>query len=65
MLVFCIYGNLVYADDAWRHVNITQGQVRGRIVPEDGVYAFYNIPYATAPTGSNRYKVFLTKFYIS
>ncbi|CAH1643313.1 unnamed protein product [Spodoptera littoralis] len=56
VLVFCIYVNLVYADDVWRHVNITQGQVRGRMVPEGGVYAFYNIPYATAPTGSNRYK---------
>lgn len=43
-------------DDEWRLVNTPQGPVRGRREP-DGIYAFYNIPYATAPTGENKFKV--------
>lgn len=49
-----LFLSLVLAKE-WRLVNITQGPVRGRL--EDGVYSFYNIPYATAPTGTDRFKV--------
>ncbi|XP_026726278.1 uncharacterized protein LOC113492798 [Trichoplusia ni] len=39
----------------WKEVRISQGVLRGRKDPE-GPYAFYNIPYATAPIGADRYK---------
>nr|ARM65392.1 putative antennal esterase CXE21 [Ectropis obliqua] len=39
-----------------RVVRITQGPVRGYKDPDSGVYFFQGIPYATAPTGPNRYK---------
>ncbi|CAH0600425.1 unnamed protein product [Chrysodeixis includens] len=39
----------------WKEVRIAQGVLRGRKDP-DGPYTFYNIPYATAPTGPDRYK---------
>ncbi|KAJ8734928.1 hypothetical protein PYW08_014178 [Mythimna loreyi] len=46
-----------YCDDSeWRQVRIQQGEVRGRKDPEGGLYAFLNIPYATAPTGTDRFK---------
>lgn len=51
----CLVLSLVLADEEWRLVNITQGPIRGRL--EDGVYSFYNIPYASAPTGTDRFKV--------
>lgn len=41
-----------------RVVQIDQGPVRGYRDPDRNLFAFYNIPYATAPTGRNRYKVF-------
>lgn len=41
-----------------RVVLIEQGPVRGYREPERNLYAFYSIPYATAPTGRDRYKVF-------
>ncbi|CAG9782832.1 unnamed protein product [Diatraea saccharalis] len=39
-----------------RIVQISQGPVRGYKDPEYGVYTFFGIPYATAPTGLDRYK---------
>ncbi|KAJ2943843.1 hypothetical protein O0L34_g8170 [Tuta absoluta] len=39
-----------------RTVVIDQGPVIGYKDPEGGLYVFYNIPYATAPTGRDRYK---------
>ena len=47
----------VLADEEWRTVPTAQGPVRGRIHPSGGLYAFYNIPYATAPAGDNKFKV--------
>ncbi|XP_050673224.1 esterase-6-like [Leptidea sinapis] len=46
----CVRG----ADDLT--VNLTQGNVRGHLDPDGGFYAFYGIPYATAPTGDNKFK---------
>ncbi|KAJ8733881.1 hypothetical protein PYW07_014432 [Mythimna separata] len=37
-------------------VTTTQGVVRGRLHPYEDMYAFYNIPYATAPTGDHKFK---------
>ena len=48
---------LVIGQEDWRLVNIAQGPVRGRLDPEGGLHVFYNIPYATAPTGADRFKV--------
>ncbi|XP_013148740.1 PREDICTED: venom carboxylesterase-6-like [Papilio polytes] len=44
------------AKEAWL-VNTDQGPVRGYKAPGDDVFVFYGIPYATAPTGRNKYKV--------
>lgn len=38
-------------------VKTAQGAVRGYKDPEHSLFAFQSIPYATAPTGHNRYKV--------
>ncbi|KPJ21462.1 hypothetical protein RR48_00019 [Papilio machaon] len=40
-----------------RQLNIAQGPVRGYKEAGDDVFVFYGIPYATAPTGPNKYKV--------
>ncbi|XP_045770135.1 esterase FE4-like [Maniola jurtina] len=37
-------------------VNIEQGPVRGYKPPQGGLYVFYNIPYATAPTGLEKFR---------
>ncbi|KPJ13741.1 Para-nitrobenzyl esterase [Papilio machaon] len=39
-----------------RQLNIAQGPVRGYKDAGDDVFVFYGIPYATAPTGPNKYK---------
>ncbi|CAG4963468.1 unnamed protein product [Parnassius apollo] len=39
-----------------RLVNIAQGPVRGYKSQNDNLYAFYGIPYATAPTGDHKFK---------
>uniref|UniRef100_A0A2A4J489 Carboxylic ester hydrolase n=1 Tax=Heliothis virescens TaxID=7102 RepID=A0A2A4J489_HELVI len=44
------------ADDEWREVRTAQGPVRGRKHPTEDIYTFYNIPYATAPTGQDKFK---------
>lgn len=40
-----------------RLVHTTQGPVVGYKEPGDNVFVFHGIPYATAPTGENKYKV--------
>ncbi|XP_050673223.1 esterase 6-like [Leptidea sinapis] len=37
-------------------VKLKQGYVQGYLDPDGGFYAFYGIPYATAPTGDNKFK---------
>ncbi|XP_059049034.1 para-nitrobenzyl esterase-like isoform X2 [Achroia grisella] len=37
-------------------VRISQGSVRGYKNPESGIFEFYGIPYAKAPTGQNRFQ---------
>ncbi|XP_063834763.1 esterase FE4-like [Ostrinia nubilalis] len=41
---------------AERVVRISQGPVRGYKDPEHDLFEFYGIPYATAPTGPNKFK---------
>lgn len=57
-LVLCfVTPNIGYRDDP-SYVMTSQGPVRGQ-KESDGVYTFYNIPYATAPTGEDKFKVIL------
>ena len=55
MVLLCV--TAVLADDEWREVETTQGPVRGRRHPSEDLYTFFNIPYATAPVGVDKYKV--------
>ncbi|GBP72736.1 Esterase B1 [Eumeta japonica] len=43
-------------DDGSRVVRIAQGPVRGYKYPNGDFYAFYGIPYATAPTGPLKFR---------
>nr|ARM65393.1 putative antennal esterase CXE22 [Ectropis obliqua] len=62
LLFWCIVVSLALgarSDDSGsdvRDVKTSQGTVRGHKNPDHGVYAFYSIPYATTPTGSQRFK---------
>ncbi|XP_068628354.1 esterase FE4-like [Battus philenor] len=42
-------------DEEVRLVNIAQGPVRGYKKPGDDVFVFYGIPYATAPSGTQKF----------
>lgn len=42
--------------DEWWQVDIAQGPVRGQRLADKDLYVFYNIPYATAPTGEHKFK---------
>lgn len=56
ILVLCAVSLSIQNEADFKVVNISQGPVRGRKDP-DGIYVFYNVPYATAPTGDNKFKV--------
>uniref|UniRef100_A0A2A4JGH7 Carboxylesterase type B domain-containing protein n=1 Tax=Heliothis virescens TaxID=7102 RepID=A0A2A4JGH7_HELVI len=55
-LVIYVFAVLVHSEGSSRIVTIDQGPVRGRMDPGGGLYVFYNIPYATVPTGTDRFK---------
>ncbi|XP_026726284.1 uncharacterized protein LOC113492805 [Trichoplusia ni] len=57
-VVVCITeGRQLPGDEDWLELDTPQGPVRGRRDPNaNHLYAFYNIPYATAPVGENKYK---------
>ncbi|XP_034827854.1 esterase FE4-like [Maniola hyperantus] len=57
-IYFCACGFLVsvICEPASRLVNIYQGPVKGYMAPEGGVFVFYGIPYATAPTGPQKFR---------
>ncbi|CAH0600334.1 unnamed protein product [Chrysodeixis includens] len=45
------------SDEDWLELDTPQGPVRGRRDPDaDHLFVFYNIPYATTPTGENKFK---------
>ncbi|KAJ8733878.1 hypothetical protein PYW07_014429 [Mythimna separata] len=54
--VFLLCVTAVLADGDWLEVEIEQGPVRGAKDPNGDLYSFYNIPYATGPTGENKFK---------
>lgn len=57
VFVLCTFAILVQSAADYRDVPIAQGTVRGHLDPIHDLYVFYNIPYATAPTGPDRFKV--------
>ncbi|CAH2093602.1 unnamed protein product [Euphydryas editha] len=54
-IVVCTYIALVMSNEMWRIINIDQGPVKGYRATE-GHFVFHGIPYATAPTGPNKFK---------
>ncbi|CAH0698872.1 unnamed protein product [Spodoptera exigua] len=55
LLILCVVTCSSENDDDWKLVHTVQGPVRGRKDP-DGMYVFYGVPYATAPTGEDKFK---------
>ncbi|KAL0832243.1 hypothetical protein ABMA28_001693 [Loxostege sticticalis] len=58
MLVILLAFGLIGAmrADSSKLVNLTQGPVLGYKAQDAGVFEFYGIPYAAAPTGKDRFK---------
>nr|CAJ2313416.1 Carboxylic ester hydrolase [Metisa plana] len=56
MAVSALCAWVVAEERASRVVSTTQGPVRGYRRPHTSYYAFYSIPYATAPTGHQKFK---------
>ncbi|XP_021184119.2 para-nitrobenzyl esterase [Helicoverpa armigera] len=57
LLWWCVGFLLVSAKkDEWLEVQTAQGPIWGRKNTIDKIYAFYNVPYATAPTGEDKFK---------
>ncbi|XP_047032300.1 cholinesterase 1-like [Helicoverpa zea] len=54
IVIFCV--TAVLADEEWLEVATAQGPVRGQKHPNGELYVFYNIPYATAPKGEDKFK---------
>ncbi|XP_047535121.1 cholinesterase 1-like isoform X5 [Vanessa atalanta] len=51
-----LIGNVLSEETESRVIVTAQGPVRGYKDPIDDVFAYYGIPYATAPTGSQKFK---------
>lgn len=62
VLVCCILLPSIYASDEYVVVQSESGPIRGKsaitLFEDKQYYAFKGIPYAEAPTGVNRFKVF-------
>ncbi|XP_045761403.1 juvenile hormone esterase-like [Maniola jurtina] len=57
LVVFCcLYTVILCNNDGSRLVHLSQGPVRGYKDPDEGIFSFYGIPYAKAPTGPERFK---------
>ncbi|CAH2099668.1 unnamed protein product [Euphydryas editha] len=57
LLIFCCLLFVVFCEERQsRLARLSQGLVRGYKDPEEDIYIFYNIPYATTPTGRDRFK---------
>lgn len=48
-----------------RVVNTAQGPVRGYLEPKFGLFGFYGVPYASTPLGTQRFRVYLLKYYFN
>ncbi|XP_013135424.1 PREDICTED: esterase E4-like [Papilio polytes] len=51
-----LFFGLVYAEGDFRTVELEQGFVRGEKFWDGDYYEFFGVPYATAPTGRDKYK---------
>ncbi|CAB3245211.1 unnamed protein product [Arctia plantaginis] len=57
LLFLCVVvGATEHGNDEWLEVTIEQGPVRGQLDSGGELWTFLNIPYATAPTGKNKFK---------
>ncbi|XP_045456296.1 cholinesterase 1-like [Melitaea cinxia] len=57
LIVFpCLIHSVISGDPESRTVHLNQGIVRGYKDLREDIFAFYGIPYATAPKGPDRYK---------
>ncbi|CAB3245220.1 unnamed protein product [Arctia plantaginis] len=57
LLFLCVaVGAIENGNDEWLEVKIEQGPVRGQLDSSGELWTFMNIPYATAPTGKNKFK---------
>lgn len=55
-IFFCLLFVAFSEEHQSRLVRTSQGLVRGYKDPEEDIYIFYNVPYATAPSGTDRFK---------
>ncbi|CAK1541785.1 unnamed protein product [Leptosia nina] len=56
LLLFCVLPIVLSQETNFREVTITQGKVRGYKTPNENIFVFYGIPYASVPTGADFYK---------
>nr|AIY69029.1 carboxyl/choline esterase [Chilo suppressalis] len=56
LFLTALYKSVLCEEQESRIVQISQGPVRGYKDHEENLYTFFGIPYATAPTGQDRYK---------
>ncbi|XP_061382776.1 juvenile hormone esterase-like [Danaus plexippus] len=56
ILFLCNFFLAVFCELRSQTVRISQGSVRGYEDPEEGIFIFYNVPYATTPKGPNKFK---------
>ncbi|CAB3241254.1 unnamed protein product [Arctia plantaginis] len=54
LIVLCLIACVRSDEGKWRQIETPQGPVRGRRDPA-GLYIFSNIPYATVPSGPNKF----------
>lgn len=57
LLGFFVCVQAAFAQTESRVVQIDQGPLRGYRDTSGDFYSFYDVPYATAPTGRDKYKV--------
>lgn len=66
LLCVCVIIATVHGENSPRNTRIRsklvqtrQGPIRGYVPQgqEEDIYVFYNIPYATVPTGADKFKV--------
>ncbi|XP_038216159.1 juvenile hormone esterase-like [Zerene cesonia] len=56
VLLFCVASVIRVESLNYRIVNTTQGPVKGYKLDTENVFSFLSIPYATVPTGLDRFK---------
>lgn len=57
LILTCAFAVAAQNVENTKLVTISQGPIRGYRNAEYDIYEFFGIPYATAPTGTQRFKV--------